>query len=388
LICDIKPIITGVGLLTPLGNTTAQTWDALLAGRYITDHAKVPLEFAGANSRVSQLALRAAGEAIASTGGGRDGRDCALVVGTSKGPVESWLSPSHRKQRAELLPLSKGDGTGKGPSRLSDLNSRVDFGLAECATEIAIALGLTGPRLTVSAACASGLHALIRGAMLIQSGEARRVLVVAAEASVHPLFLASFARLGVLPHDGIGCRPFDLARDGFLMSEAAAAVYLEAGKDGRESTVIDRFALGADASHLTAGDTEGLALSRVIQNVIGNDAVDFIHAHGTGTVANDPVELMAIERLLAEKSWEPPSLYSHKGALGHSLGAAGLVSVVINVMCHRRGMIPANVRTTTPLAMTRVQMNQAITRRSVRRSIAMAAGFGGALAAVSLMSRE
>jgi 3-oxoacyl-[acyl-carrier-protein] synthase II len=379
LICDIKPMIAGVGLVTPLGNTAAQTWDALLAGRYITDHAKVPLEFPSGISRVSQLALRAAHEAIASTGRVWDGRDCALVIGTSKGPVESWLSPSHWKQRADLPPLPEGEGAEEIPS---------DFGLAESATDIAMALGLTGPRLTVSAACASGLHALIRGAMLIQSGEARRVLIVAAEASVHSLFLASFARLGVLPRDGIGCRPFDLMRQGFLMSEAAAAVCLEANEEGRKGIVIDRFALGADASHLTAGDTEGFPLSRVIQQVIGNDSVDFIHAHGTGTVANDPVELMAIERTLAEKSSEPPSLYSHKGALGHSLGAAGLVSVVINVICHRRGMIPPNVRTTAPLTMTRVQVNQAITRRSIRRSIALAAGFGGALAAVSLMSRE
>jgi 3-oxoacyl-[acyl-carrier-protein] synthase II len=392
LICDIKPIITGIGLVTPLGNTAAQTWDALLAGRYITDHASVPLEFRGEMSRVSQLGLRAGREAIASTGGAWDGRDCALIVGTSKGPVESWLSPSHRKQRVELPlhpnPLPKGAGTGMAPSRLSDVEIPSDFGLAENATDIAMTLGLTGPRLTVSAACASGLHALIRGAILIQSGEARRVLVVAAEASVHPLFLASFARLGVLPGDGIGCRPFDLSRDGFLMSEAAAAVCLEANEGGRGGILIDRFALGADASHLTAGDTEGLSLSRVIEGVIGNDPIDFIHAHGTGTVANDPMELMAIERTLAEKSPEPPSLYSHKGALGHSLGAAGLVSVVINVMCHRRGMIPPNVRTTLPLTMTWVQMKQAITRRAISKSIALAAGFGGALAAVSLASRE
>ena len=110
------------------------------------------------------------------------------------------------------------------------------FGLAQMSAEIAMELQAgRGPRLIFSAACASGLHALIRGAMLIHSGEAKRVLVAAAEASIHPLFLGSFKRLGLLPRPGVGCRPFDLHRDGFLMSEAAAAVCLEAQPYGEES---------------------------------------------------------------------------------------------------------------------------------------------------------
>jgi 3-oxoacyl-[acyl-carrier-protein] synthase II len=353
------PVITGIGLATPLGANVAQTWDALLAGRFIQDHAKVPLEFPGNLPRVSSLAIRAAREATAGT----DLADAALVVGTSKGPVERWLQP---------------------PSQLSDLGHAVRFGLATIAVDVAADLSLHGPRLTLSAACASGLHALIRGAMLIKSGEARRVLVVAAEASVHPIFLASFSRLGVLPPAGVGCRPFDRTRAGFLMSEAAAAVVLEAlDRDCTRGIAVDRFAIGADASHLTGMDPQARALRHVISTAVAGERIDLVHAHGTGTTLNDEIELAVLNDLVPASS-PAPILYSHKGALGHSLGAAGLVSVVLNVVAHRTGGVPGNVRTTDPLPVRGLQIPSVSTRRRVRRSLAVAAGFGGAIAAVTL----
>src|SRR5207249_1494304 len=179
-------------------------------------------------------------------------------------------------------------------------------GLADVAA--AIGSGAGGPRLTVSGACASGLLALIRGAMMIRAREARRVLVVAAEASVHPLFIGSFTRLGVVPAPGVGCRPFDEARDGFLMSEAAAAICLEAqdeygatghGADHLRPVAIERFAMGGDAAHLTAADPQGRVLRSLLRRVVGHEPVDLVHAHGTGTVHNDPIELAAIESTFA-----------------------------------------------------------------------------------------
>jgi 3-oxoacyl-(acyl-carrier-protein) synthase len=245
-----------------------------------------------------------------------------------------------------------------------------------------------GMRLTYSGACASGLIALIRAAMMIEAGEAERVLVVAAEASVHPLFLATFKRLGVLARPGDGCKPFDRARTGFLMSEAAAAVCLEARRgdaaSGGLKIAIDRYAFAGDAKHLTAGDPNGRVLRHLINKVNPVGGVDLVHAHGTGTVANDPVELAAIESELGQGGIDTPCLYSHKGALGHSLGASGLVSVVLNVLAHRRGQVPGNVRTTEPLPTGRVLIGRTAVGRPIRRSIALASGFGGATAAVSL----
>ena len=358
---DAAPCITGIGLVTALGHTAAQTWDALLAGRAIDDHAKVGIEFPPGLPRVSQLALRAAREALA--GKDRPLAETALVVGTSKGPVEWWLGP---------------------PSTLSDVKPPIWEGLSQVATDLARQLLVEGPRITVSAACASGLLALIRGAMLIESRQTRRALVVAAEASVHPLFVGSFRRLGVLPAQGVGCRPFDAARDGFLMSEAAAAVLLERDVRG-PGVLIERYGLGADATHLTGIDPDGESLRYLLRTATAGKGVDVVHAHGTGTAVNDPVELDAIDSCIRIPD-PPPSVYSHKGALGHSLGAAGLVSVVINCMMHRHGMVPPNVHTTQPIASSRVRIRRDAHRRTVRRSVALAAGFGGPLAVVVLKS--
>jgi 3-oxoacyl-[acyl-carrier-protein] synthase II len=352
---QIKPVISGIGLVTPLGADVRQTWDALLAGRFINDHAKVPLEFDPNLPRISRLAIRAAREAADDA----DLSEAALIVGTSKGPVEEWLMP---------------------PSRLSDVGRSVRLGLATVAADVAAEMSIGGPCLTLSAACASGLHALIRGAMLIESGEFRRVLVVGCEASVCPLFIASFQRLGVLPPAGFGCRPFDRSRAGFLISEAAAAVLL--GAEGPGTGVgIDRFAIGADATHLTGMDPQGRTLRRVLASSLNGLPVDLIHAHGTGTTLNDEIELSALEDLAGDSA--PPSLYSHKGALGHSLGAAGLVSVVLNVLSHQTGIVLPNVRTSDPLP-TQLTIDRGHVRRTIASSLAVAAGFGGAIAAVRL----
>ena len=146
---------------------------------------------------------------------------------------------------------------------------------------------------------------------------------------------------------------------------------------------IDRYSVGGDAFHLTGGDPDGRTLRTLLQRVIGNEPVDLVHAHGTGTVVNDPVELAAIEASIPP-GCDPPSVYSHKGAMGHSLGAAGLVAVVINFLCHRRGVVPPNVQTREALGVGRVRLDRRMVRREVRRSVAVAAGFGGATAVVGL----
>jgi 3-oxoacyl-[acyl-carrier-protein] synthase II len=398
-------IITGIGLVTPLGGCVDSTWQALLAGRSIRDHARVvdvgesldALPFgarpngSSPESRVYQIARRAA--LIA--GGGSPGPD-ALVVGTSKGEADTWIA-------SQSLPLS---------------------GIGNLASRLGAELGIPGPRLTISAACASGLQALIRGTLLIEHGDAERVLVVAAESSLHPLFLTNYRRLGVLAPEGSGCRPFDRTRQGFCLSEAAAAVLLErntftaedmeehggrkpdsfsppftsvssavknplvppAGADIKIG--VESFALGSDATHLTGSDPTGRPLRNLLTRVVAGRRFDLIHAHGTGTVANDPIELLALESVLADQSNPPPAIYSHKAALGHSLGAAGLVSVVLNVQMHRCGIVLGNVNTHAPMSSECVTIRKKPEHRPICRSMAIAAGFGGATAAVGLRTLE
>lgn len=371
------PVITGLGLVTPLGACAGETCDALLAGRYITDHARTRFE-AHASDRVHALATRAACEAVAESNWATRAAEpmrTALVIGTSKGAIETFSAALSHMSTTTYDPAGHLHGWG-----LSSITSHIRNALPT----------IDGPSLTVSAACASGLHALIRAALMIRAGEADRVLVVAAEASVNPLFLASFKRLGVLPREGFGCRPFDEDRDGFLMSEAAATVCLESAET-TGSTVryarIDRFALGGDATHMTGSDPGGSTLRRLVRCVVNGRPVDLVHAHGTGTISNDPIELAAFDdECVAGEMTSPPRVYSHKGALGHSLGAAGLVSIVLNCLSHRRGVIPPNVQTRKPLATRTIRIARDVEEAPVKRSLAVAAGFGGPMAVVSLVS--
>ncbi len=143
-----------------------------------------------------------------------------MIVGTSKGPIESWLTAP--PPIFPPVPLSRysGGGLGWGPS--------ASAGLADIAAIVARETGLSpSRRLTLSAACASGLHALIRAAMMIQSGEVSRALVVAAESSAPSAVSLQLQKLGVLCPPGFFCRPFDVDRRGFLVSDSAAAICLE-----------------------------------------------------------------------------------------------------------------------------------------------------------------
>jgi 3-oxoacyl-[acyl-carrier-protein] synthase II len=149
---------------------------------------------------------------------------------------------------------------------------------------------------------------------------------------------------------------------------------------------VESCSLGADATHLTRADPSGDTLGRILKTVVGNQPVDLIHAHGTGTVFNDPIELAAIESSLADRE-NRPSVYSHKGALGHSLGAAGLVAVATNCLCHEHGIIPPNIQTHDPLPSGRVDIRRELQQREIIRSVALAAGFGGAVAALTLASK-
>ena len=351
------PVITGLGLVTPLGPGVEQTWQALLAGRCIVDHAPVPgIE----SAKAIRLATLAAQEALRQSRWNATALAdlrTALVVGSSKGPVDEWMR-------------------GPWPHLMA--------GVGQTCGLLARELAIGGPRTTIAAACASGLTALASAVNMIIHGHASRAVVVAVEASVHPLFISSFRRLGVTAPPGHGCRPFDLHRRGFLMSEAAAAVCVEAAHNpiGQPLAALDRFALGGDAAHLTASDPNGQVLGRMLAHVIDGRPVDLIHAHGTGTVMNDPIELSAVESNVTA----PALLYSHKGALGHSLGASGLISIVLNCLAHEHGLVPPNVQTHDPLPTTAVKINRQITTTRIARSVAIATGFGGPAAVLSLVS--
>ena len=337
-------VITGIGLVTPLGVGLDATWRAINDGRFITDVGRVPVDRVSRVSRVAQLGLIAAREAIAY----RDVGDAALLVGTSKGPADEWL---------------RDPTTALGLSTVSD--------------EIAAELEIAGsPRLTLSAACASGLHALVRATMLLERGDVARALVIASESSLHPIWHGTFKRLGVLAPPGEPGRPFDEDRHGVVISEAAAALVVDRREPQPGDLVIERAAIAADATHLTGSDCQGRSLSALVERVVGDHAaaISFVHAHATGT-AVDAIELDVIRRTVGAVS-----TYSHKGTLGHTLGAAGLVAVALSAKVHAARMLPPMPTLRVPLA----GLNRSRELDAKDCSLILASGFGGALAAVKL----
>ena len=355
--------ITGTGLVTAQGLGVAENWKNLLAGRVLHETGIVPLPRDHALPRVSQLAIHAAREALAAAGLASldDGRT-ALVIGTSKGPIEDWIDALDGRRPPDTT-----------------------LGLARVAADLAAELRhANGPRLTLAGACASGLIALIRAADLIRQGVCDNALVVAAEASTHRLFQANFQRLGVLATNEDGCRPFDVRRRGFLLAEAAAAVCLT----NRWKPVAVRLEHGiylSDATHLTGIDPDGAALRTLLHELESPD-IDLIHAHGTGTVINDAVELAALYATLTQYD---PVVYSHKHAVGHTQGAAGLIGTVLNVEMHRRSFVLGNSNTETALPpgeKGHLEIRHDAAARPLDRSIVLAAGFGGSIAGVRLSS--
>jgi 3-oxoacyl-[acyl-carrier-protein] synthase II len=340
-------VITASAAVSPLGATLDATWRALLQGESISTLARVPIDRTTTLPRATQLAHVCVSQLLASC---QVDRHTALVVGTSKGTVEHWT------------------------------NSPVEpIGLHEIASSIAAAFSIAGPRTTVSAACASGLHALFRAKLMLDRNEADRVLVVASESSLGDIFTGSFTRLGVFPRYGEPCRPFDQHRSGFLMSEAAACVMIERREPRPGDLILRDVRFAGDATHLTGMDARGQTLRRLIGDVVAHRPVDLVHAHATGT-HSDAIELAAISDCVRGS----PVVYSHKGALGHSLGASGLLGVALSTLMHSKSLVPGNANLVHPLEHAGLTLSSAPVARKITRSLGIASGFGGATATVCL----
>ena len=347
--------ITGCALLTPLDGPTQTTWSAIRAGKSVGTQVAVNDRLLDADEsldRSIRLALAVAKQALA----GKPTDNTALFCGTSKGPVGTMLQAL--QQFHERKPLNRMQAT------------HIALGVGAMGTLVAERLNLPAGHTSV-AACSSGLHALHRAAQSIWRGECRRALVVAADASLHPLFPASFARLGVLsPTDPDGirhCRPFSPDGQGFFLIEAAAALLLEdasVASDIKPLAMLTDSWIGGDASALIAIDssTNSLrhGLSRVATTI--KPPISFIHAHATGTT-HDLHELQAIKACVPSEV----CVFSHKEWLGHSLGAAGLVSLALSIACHQNQMLP----TGDPIP-------------KLSSSLTLAQGFGGHIAIAAL----
>lgn len=298
------------------------------------------------------------------------GARTGLIVSTTKADIDPLLAA------ARSDPQMQPPETGELVRLLEQLVAR----LAERTF-------LVGPTQVVSNACASGLVAMMQADRWIRRGRCERVLVVGVD-RLSEFVVAGFASLAAL---GSGpCKPFDAARDGVSLGEAAAAVMIESpAAAGRAANpplaAIAGYAQTSDGFHLTAPARGGVQLIAAIEQSLAMaglapQAIDFVNAHGTGTPYNDEAEACAIAATLPAG----PPVASFKGCFGHTLGAAGVLEAAVCVELMQRQQRPASLGCQTPGVPVDLHISQAATPAPLRHVLTLKTGFGGLNAAMIL----
>ena len=410
-------VITGVGAVTPSGLTAPALWASVRAGRSgitrlppeisgsgpvqvggVVRGFSAPADLAASLTRhllpMQQWAIAAADEALADAGvdeGSGDRPAAQVIIATGSGPVDATVRAT-------------GVLRDHGPRR-------VPPGLGVYGTADAIAgvlsrrYGFLGQTHAVAAACASGAVAIGEGLRRIRHGYADTVLIVGMEDCLGPLHIAAHANLrsvatGFGDDPSSASRPFDRARTGFVMSQGAAAVLLEAADVARERrtrplATIAGFGATSDAHHATAPDPDAVGATRAIDACL-TDAdvhaaavagIDHVNTHGTGTVLGDAAELIALGRTLGRRAPLVP-LTATKSTTGHLLGAAGVVEAVIAAMTLRDQVLPPTINLSDPLADGWDFVRGRERPHPVRTVLSTSFGFGGHNAALLLTASE
>lgn len=263
-------------------------------------------------------------------------------------------------------------------------------------SEVANRFGLLGPRLCHSTACASGLIDILSAVRAIEDGQADIALAGSGEA-IDPLFAAGFRQMRVLAYDDDptkACRPFDRNRQGFIMGEGAAMFVIERLSHAleRNARIYAEFRGGkklAEAHHVTGLDAESDALTHLIKLTLADahlaaEEVDYVNAHGTGTLQNDVVEMRGIRRALGPAA-DNLCVSANKSILGHLVNAAGSVELAITALALRDGFAPPTLNLTDPDPECDLDCVPLLGReRRFQHALKLSVAFGGHLVAVAL----
>jgi 3-oxoacyl-[acyl-carrier-protein] synthase II len=398
-----RVVITGLGLVSPVGANREATWQGLIAGRSgigritafdtegyasrlgaeVKDFdpgAIVELKERKKTDRYAQFALVAADEAMAQAGLLAEppkGERMGVIIGSGIGGMLTF-----EEEHSTLI--------AKGPRRVSPFFIPMMIGDI-AAGLVSMRFGLRGPNYGVVSACATGAHAIADAALQIKAGRADLMLAGGAEATISPMALAGFGNMKALStrndEPELACRPFDAERDGFIMGEGAGVLVLEdyAHAKARGARVIAELlgaGLTADAHHITAPDPEGRGATQAMRLALAEGgvdpaAVDYINAHGTSTPYNDRIETLAIKNAFGEHA-RRLKISSTKSMTGHLLGAAGGLEAGITALVIERGEIPPTVNYTHPDPDCDLDYTPG---RAVKQPVALAIstslGFGG-----------
>lgn len=409
-----RVVVTGLGAITPLGNTAPATWAGIAAGRSgigpvtrfpTTDYPcrivgevhdfdpRVAMEAKEAKrmARASQFAVAAAREALADAG--LDAQSLPDDAGVLLGLGNSSLPDLETMVRTMIE---------KGGMRINPFSMPIM--LANMATaQVAMQCGLRGYSNTVITACAAGTQAIGEASEVLRRGDAQVIVAGGTEAPICELSLASFCVLRALStgfNDAPerASRPFDARRDGFVAAEAAGLLVLETlehalARGARIYAEILGYASTSDAYRLTTPDPEASGATRAMERAfrragIGREEVGYIHAHGTATTLNDKTETLAIKRFFGERAYQIP-VSSTKSMTGHALGAAGAIGAVATVCALRDGLLPPTINYEEPDPACDLDYVPNVARRApIRVAMSNSFGFGGQNATIILRRWE
>jgi 3-oxoacyl-[acyl-carrier-protein] synthase II len=398
-----RVVITGIGLLTPLGLDTPSTWGALLAGRsgvgpitkfdtagFASTIAAEVRGFDPANhlprkeirkmDTFSHYAIAATREALDDAGASitpGDAHRVGVYIGSGIGGL-GLLERTHR----ELLE--------KGPRRVSPFFiPGMILNLA--AGNVSILFGAKGPNLALATACATGSHAIGESARLIGEGYCDAMIAGGTEAVVTPLAVGGFCAMKALStrndEPEKASRPFDAERDGFIMGEGAGILYLEEreralSRGARVYAEIVGYGVSGDAYHVTAPSVDGDGAVRAMRMALDRAGVepreiDYVNAHGTSTPAGDRIETLAVKQVFGPHAREL-AFASTKSMTGHLLGAAGGLETAVTALATYHDHIPATINQTSPDPDCDLDCVPNVARRqTVRVAMNNSFGFGG-----------
>lgn len=400
-----RVVVTGMGVVSPIGNDVDSTWSAMLAGTSggatvtafeatedfscrIACEVKGfdPLDYLDKrdvrrHDRVSQFAVAASAQALESAGldgppEGTDPERFGVIFGSGIGGIATF-----EEQHRRLI--------DKGPGRVSPFFIPM-FIPDISAGLISIRWNLRGPNYATVSACASSAHAIGDAMRHIRHGDADIMIAGGAEATITPMTFAGFSSMKAMStrnDDPAGAsRPFSADRDGFVMGEGAGALVLESLEhaEARGAEILGEIAgygLSADAHHITAPPPDGYGAQAAMRMAmkyaeVGPEDVDYVNAHGTSTMA-DAIETAAIKEVLGDRAYDIV-VGSTKSMTGHLLGAAGALEAVASLMVCRTGRIPPTINFSGPDPECDLEYaHGGMMERPVRLALTNSFGFGG-----------
>jgi len=398
-----RVVVTGIGILCPVGLDVSSTWEALIAGKsgidYITlfDPELLATKFAGEvkgfaptnyvsrkearhMDRFIQLAVAASLQAVKQAGiqiNPSNQDNIGVIIGSGFGGLLTL------SEQVRIL-------LERGPDRVSPF--LVSMMAADMASaRVSIILGAKGANFSTTSACSSGSDAIGTAYEIIRRSDAQAMLAGGSEAAVTPIGIAAFNALRALStrnsQPQLASRPFDAERDGFVLGEGAAVLMLEdlAFAQSRGAKILAEiigYGVSSDAYHITQPTEGGEGAVRAMQMALNKarlatTEIDYINAHGSSTPLNDKMETKAIKTVFGDAAYHIP-ISSTKSMMGHLLGGAGAVEAAICVMVIQHGIIPPTINLTHPDPECDLDYVPNVARQAkVTTTLSNSFGFGG-----------